>query len=110
MRIISNNQDGIRVSLRGLELQGTSCHAVEGRALDTLFENSFNSTDPHILNKDWWSAIQPIARLDVETYSDSRMSMVGIIDNPDNLKKLPSLFFKSLVWIMWKNTDMSYEM
>ncbi|TPX38078.1 hypothetical protein SmJEL517_g00313 [Synchytrium microbalum] len=113
IRIVSTSFEGITVSLRGLELQGTSCHAVEGRQLDRVFESGCldsKDTKPKVvLNQDWLSALQPLASLDVETYSDSRFSMVGIMDSPDNLKKLPSLFFKALVWLMFRDADLALD-
>ncbi|XP_053476180.1 pecanex-like protein 4 [Ictalurus furcatus] len=93
------------VNIKGLELQETSCHTVEARRVDEVFEAAFDRLDRpgrfrRFLNPHWGNTLTPCALLPVTVYSDARNVLTGIIDSPDHLRQLRSDFLKTLVWIL----------
>ncbi|XP_020775389.2 pecanex-like protein 4 [Boleophthalmus pectinirostris] len=92
------------VNIKGLELQETSCHTVEARRVDEVFETAFERPE-HLgltqgFNLHWGNALTPCAALTVRVYSDARNVLSGIIDSHDNLRKLQNDFLKALVWLL----------
>lgn len=89
---------------QGLELQETSCHTVEARRVDEVFEAAFERPErlgfTQGLNLHWGNALTPCAALAVRVYSDARNVLSGIIDSHDNLRKLQDDFLKVLVWLL----------
>ncbi|KAI3367719.1 hypothetical protein L3Q82_026557 [Scortum barcoo] len=92
------------VNIKGLELQETSCHTVEARRVDEVFEAAFERPErlgfTQGLNLHWGNALTPCAALAVRVYSDARNVLSGIIDSHDNLRKLQDDFLKALVWLL----------
>ncbi|XP_077411641.1 pecanex-like protein 4 isoform X2 [Vanacampus margaritifer] len=92
------------VNIKGLELQETSCHTVEARRVDEVFEAAFERPERLGLtqgfNLHWANALTPCAALAVRVYSDARNVLSGIIDSHDNLRKLQDDFLKALVWLL----------
>ncbi|XP_054652606.1 pecanex-like protein 4 [Dunckerocampus dactyliophorus] len=92
------------VNIKGLELQETSCHTVEARRVDEVFEAAFEHPERLGLtqgfNLHWANALTPCAALAVRVYSDARNVLSGIIDSHDNLRKLQDDFLKALVWLL----------
>ncbi|KAF7662639.1 hypothetical protein LDENG_00231050 [Lucifuga dentata] len=92
------------VNIKGLELQETSCHTVEARRVDEVFEAAFERPEQlgftQGLNLHWGNALTPCAALAVRVYSDARNVLSGIIDSHDNLRKLQDDFLKALVWLL----------
>ncbi|XP_071383848.1 pecanex-like protein 4 isoform X2 [Centroberyx affinis] len=92
------------VNIKGLELQETSCHTVEARRVDEVFEAAFERPErlgfTQGLNLHWGNALTPCAALPVRVYSDARNVLSGIIDSHDNLRKLQDDFLKALVWLL----------
>lgn len=92
------------VNIKGLELQETSCHTVEARRVDEVFEAAFERPErlgfTQGLNLHWGNALTPCAALTVRVYSDARNVLSGIIDSHDNLRKLQDEFLKALVWLL----------
>ncbi|XP_077476276.1 pecanex-like protein 4 [Stigmatopora argus] len=92
------------VNIKGLELQETSCHTVEARRVDEVFEAAFERPErlglTQGLNLHWANALTPCAALAVRVYSDARNVLSGIIDSHDNLRKLQDDFLKALVWLL----------
>ncbi|XP_077394724.1 pecanex-like protein 4 [Festucalex cinctus] len=92
------------VNIKGLELQETSCHTVEARRVDEVFEAAFERPERLGLtqgfNLHWANALTPCAVLVVRVYSDARNVLSGIIDSHDNLRKLQDDFLKALVWLL----------
>ncbi|CAL9686501.1 unnamed protein product [Knipowitschia caucasica] len=92
------------VNIKGLELQETSCHTVEARRVDEVFENAFERPENLGLtrgfNLHWGNALTPCTALSLRVYSDARNVLSGIIDSHDNLKKLQNDFLKALVWLL----------
>lgn len=90
---------------QGLELQETSCHTVEARRVDEVFEAAFDRLERpgrflRFLNPHWGNTLTPCSLLPVTIYSDARNILTGIIDSPDHLRQLRSDFLKTLVWIL----------
>ncbi|XP_053357562.1 pecanex-like protein 4 isoform X1 [Clarias gariepinus] len=97
------------VNIKGLELQETSCHTVEARRVDEVFEAAFDRLERpgrllRFLNPHWGNTLTPCALLPVTVYSDARNVLTGIIDSPDHLRQLRSDFLKTLVWILLHHT------
>ncbi|XP_037097503.1 pecanex-like protein 4 [Syngnathus acus] len=92
------------VNIKGLELQETSCHTVEARRVDEVFEAAFERPErlglTQGLNLHWANSLTPCAALAVRVYSDARNVLSGIIDSHDNLRKLQDDFLKALVWLL----------
>uniref|UniRef100_A0A4W6FL09 Pecanex-like protein n=1 Tax=Lates calcarifer TaxID=8187 RepID=A0A4W6FL09_LATCA len=92
------------VNIKGLELQETSCHTVEARRVDEVFEAAFERPErlgfTQGCNLHWGNALTPCAALAVRVYSDARNVLSGIIDSHDNLRKLQDDFLKALVWLL----------
>uniref|UniRef100_A0A8C9XHV1 Pecanex-like protein n=1 Tax=Sander lucioperca TaxID=283035 RepID=A0A8C9XHV1_SANLU len=92
------------VNIKGLELQETSCHTVEARRVDEVFEAAFERPEQlgftQGFNLHWGNALTPCAALAVQVYSDARNVLSGIIDSHDNLRKLQDDFLKALVWLL----------
>ncbi|KAM4542607.1 pecanex-like protein 4 [Odontesthes bonariensis] len=92
------------VNIKGLELQETSCHTVEARRVDEVFEAAFERPErlgfPQGFNLHWGNALTPCAALKVRVYSDARNVLSGIIDSHENLRKLQDDFMKALIWLL----------
>ncbi|XP_004082598.1 pecanex-like protein 4 isoform X1 [Oryzias latipes] len=92
------------VNIKGLELQETSCHTVEARRVDEVFEAAFEHPErigfSHGFNSHWGNALTPCATLEVRVYSDARNVLSGIIDSHENLRKLQDDFMKVLIWLL----------
>ncbi|XP_052007055.1 pecanex-like protein 4 [Xyrauchen texanus] len=93
------------VNIKGLELQETSCHTVEARRVDEVFEGAFDHVERpgqcfQLLNPNWGNVLTPCSVLPVRVYSDAQNVLTGIIDSPDHLRQLNSDFLKTLVWIL----------
>ncbi|XP_026196017.1 pecanex-like protein 4 isoform X2 [Anabas testudineus] len=92
------------INIKGLELQETSCHTVEARRVDEVFEAAFERPErlgfTQGFNLHWGNALTPCAALAVQVYSDARNVLSGIIDSHDNLRKLQDDFLKALVWLL----------
>ncbi|XP_041828112.1 pecanex-like protein 4 [Melanotaenia boesemani] len=92
------------VNIKGLELQETSCHTVEARRVDEVFEAAFERPErlgfPKGFNLHWGNALTPCASLAVRVYSDARNVLSGIIDSHENLRKLQDDFMKALIWLL----------
>uniref|UniRef100_A0A1A8HNC6 Pecanex-like protein n=1 Tax=Nothobranchius korthausae TaxID=1143690 RepID=A0A1A8HNC6_9TELE len=92
------------VNIKGLELQETSCHTVEARRVDEVFEAAFERPErlgfTQGFNLHWGNALTPCAALAVRAYSDARNVLSGIIDSHENLRKLQDDFMKALIWLL----------
>lgn len=84
--------------IKGLELQETSCHTTEAQFIDETFENSFSVVNNTFFNKSAFSVLLPKTELKLETYSDARNVLTGVIGHPDFLEKVSKNFPKILLW------------
>lgn len=92
------------VSIKGLELQETSCHTAEAARIDDIFEVAFEGEENRNclggLNKYPLHTLMPLDAAEVMAYSDARNVLTGIIDNPDAKQVVRNSFIKSLVWVI----------
>jgi hypothetical protein len=99
----------LKMVLKGLELQETSCHHVEAGKVDDILGQSGlsteNSTAQHLLNPHFMHTLTPLTSFPVKTYTKSKVIMTGIIDHPDNLQLMTKMFWKTLVWIFKNNSS-----
>ncbi|XP_061168054.1 pecanex-like protein 4 [Saccostrea echinata] len=89
------------VSIKGLELQETSCHTAEAARLDDIFEEAFPEDFGYFPVNHY--PLHTLTLVDVEpikTYSDARNVLTGIIDQPGSFDITMSSFIKSLVWVL----------
>ena len=93
------------IVLKGLELQETSCHTVEATRVDDVFQDIFVhegkwplvSLNSHVSN-----VLRPCDSLVINTYSDAKNVLTGVIDQPENLRRNSENFLKTLVWVLVK--------
>nr|XP_055026093.1 pecanex-like protein 4 [Misgurnus anguillicaudatus]XP_055026094.1 pecanex-like protein 4 [Misgurnus anguillicaudatus] len=105
MSVLERGYGYCTVNIKGLELQETSCHTIEARRVDEVFEGAFDHVERpgqcfRLLNPHWGNALTPCSLLPVRVYSDAQNVLTGIIDSPDHLRQLNSDFLKTLVWIL----------
>ncbi|XP_076042751.1 pecanex-like protein 4 [Oratosquilla oratoria] len=95
-------------SIKGLELQETSCHTAEASRVDNIFSHAFDVPhSTHIsggpsrtFNQDYLHTLTPLTKISVIGYSDIRNVLTGVIDSLDTLKKVEDYFYKSLLWLL----------
>ena len=46
------------------------------------------------------NVLRPCASLILNTYSDAKNVLTGVIDQPENLRRNSENFFKTLVWVL----------
>jgi len=93
----------VTLVLKGLELQETSCHSVEATRVDDVFQEVFvhEGKWPLVsLNEHAVSVLRPCDSLVLNTYSDAKNVLTGIIDQPENLTRNSQNFLKTLVWLL----------
>lgn len=92
------------VSIKGLELQETSCHTVEAARIDDIFESAFERQESRcyvgVLNKYPLHSLTPADGCFIDAYSDARNVLTGIIDVPSATEDTMKAFLRSLVWIL----------
>ncbi|XP_042893871.1 pecanex-like protein 4 isoform X2 [Penaeus japonicus] len=91
-------------SVKGLELQETSCHTAEASRVDANFSRAFdnhNADGATHLNPHTAHTLTPLAQINVLGYSDTRNVLTGVIDSPDTLKVVNDYFQKALLYIMF---------
>ncbi|XP_038071553.1 pecanex-like protein 4 [Patiria miniata] len=90
------------LSIKGMELQETSCHTVEAGRLDDIFETAFDRSGGFpvcTFNRYPMNTLTPVDAVPVDTYSDARNVLTGIIDSPDILRSIDKSFVQTLVWV-----------
>ncbi|KAJ1562189.1 Pecanex-like protein 4, partial [Cladochytrium tenue] len=86
--------EGCTVTAIGLEVQGTSCHNVEGLAIEEILEQKASRLGcPSIIPK---VLLKAIGSISVRGYSESFSVITGVLDHPDTLEAFPALYFKCL--------------
>ena len=91
------------LSIKGLELQETSCHTAEAARLDEIFEAAFqneNGVSCCEINEYPMHCLTPVDVCEVKTYSDARNVLTGVIDSPGAVEQTLKFFVKSLVWLI----------
>ncbi|KAJ3123213.1 Zinc finger MYND domain-containing protein 12 [Nowakowskiella sp. JEL0407] len=103
IQIVERWNDSVKLKIKGLELQPTSCHAVEASKVSAILQNSGIQ---RIINTDWVStlhvvvlAIQPlVSYADGICYAESNSVLTGVLDHPYNIERLVSIYIKILIW------------
>ena len=90
------------VIVKGLELAETSCHTVEAGRIDDMFEYILGDVSRPFFNPYPGHGLLPCDVIELDTYSDARNVLTGIIDSPDNIKQLSTNFMKTLTWVLLK--------
>uniref|UniRef100_A0A673JC13 Pecanex-like protein n=1 Tax=Sinocyclocheilus rhinocerous TaxID=307959 RepID=A0A673JC13_9TELE len=103
--VLERGYDYCTINIKGLELQETSCHTVEARRVDEVFEGAFDHVERpgqcfQLFNPHCGNALTPCSVLPIRVYSDAQNVLTGIIDSPDHLHQLNSDFLKTFVWIL----------
>ncbi|ORX87421.1 hypothetical protein BCR32DRAFT_289392 [Anaeromyces robustus] len=95
-QIVESSFTDCIIIFKGLEQQGTSCHNVEARKIDEIFECTNNS--PCSIQFPIRNAITPKVPLYCKCYTDIKSKVVGILDNPEVIALIYPTFFKVLIW------------
>ena len=99
------------VSIKGLELQETSCHTAEAARIDDQFTEAFTvpavgaGSGLCILNHYPLHCLTPLDTAMVKTYSDAKNVLTGVIDAPGGVETTLNLFTKSLVWLLLRHIN-----
>ena len=88
------------VIVKGLELAETSCHTIEAGRVDDLFECILGDMPRPRFNPYLAHCLLPCDVMELDTYSDARNVLTGIIDRPENLSQLSKNFIKCLTWVL----------
>lgn len=93
------------VSIRGLELQETSCHSEEATQIDDMhdMQHSPKSWKQSWFNTNLLSTLMPLDSVVIKTYSDAHNILTGIIDQPSALQRFSGNLLKTLVWVFNKH-------
>jgi hypothetical protein len=90
----------VSVNVKGLELQTTSCHAVEATYLDDYLQSAYAQSPDHVLNKNYWHLFHPMSETKINTYSIGDIQLTGIFDHPDTFTELHSAVAYCMVWVL----------
>lgn len=99
------------VIIKGLEMQETSCHTLEAARVDEVFESAFIRDETQslfYLNPYAFNTFSPCDVALLDSYSDAKNVLTGIIDQHENLEKVSENFIKTLLWVLiqhCKNTN-----
>ncbi|XP_047735688.1 pecanex-like protein 4 [Hyalella azteca] len=92
-------------SVKGLELQETSCHTVEASKVDSIFSRSFDAemvenaaTSQRFLNPNALHCLTPLFQVPLLAYSDTQNVLTGVIDSNDFLSVVNDYFTKCLLF------------
>ncbi|XP_056666825.1 pecanex-like protein 4 isoform X2 [Monodelphis domestica] len=91
------------INIKGLELQETSCHTVEARRVDEVFEAAFEQEEyarALPINEHFGNILTPCTVLPVRLYSDARSVLSGVIDSNEHLQEFKGDLLKVLVWML----------
>ena len=94
-------------SIKGLELQETSCHTVEASRVDAVFSKAFDSpyrneqsTNTSLVNPYFIHTLTAVTKIPVLAYTDTKNVLTGVIDSQDFLTVVPEYFTKALLFVM----------
>ncbi|KAK8405688.1 hypothetical protein O3P69_001887 [Scylla paramamosain] len=98
-------------SVKGLELQETSCHTAEASRVDANFSRAFDFMESgtgrnkgsalgSCVNRQAFHTLTPLTRFSVLGYSDTRNVLTGVLDSPDTLAMVREYFLKALVFVL----------
>ncbi|XP_068230069.1 pecanex-like protein 4 [Palaemon carinicauda] len=92
-------------SIKGLELQETSCHTAEASRVDAIFSSAFDDDEMKrgklsCFNQHAFNTLTPVSQINVIGFSDTKNVLTGVIDSPDTLKVINDYFHKALIYLM----------
>ncbi|XP_064120786.1 pecanex-like protein 4, partial [Macrobrachium nipponense] len=93
-------------SVKGLELQETSCHTAEASRVDAVFSFAFDDDEmkkgklSSFFNQYAFHTLTPVSQINVVGFSDTKNVLTGVIDSPDTLKVINDYFHKALIYLM----------
>ncbi|GAB6027609.1 Pecanex-like protein 4 [Chamberlinius hualienensis] len=101
----------LKVVLKGLELQHTSCHALEATEIDGMIDKAFEVELNHqSFNHNPFHVYTPKTVTFVETYVDTSNDMTEFFKSSSGKLDISRCFSKCLIWILLtKITDKSYS-
>ena len=100
IQILESSGTYCLVSVKGLELQETSCHTREAQYIDDSFEATFENGNK--INQNKFDCLKPCDVLILKTYSDAKNTLVGILDSPDCVKQICEFYPKVLHFFLLK--------
>lgn len=89
------------VTVKGLELQETSCHTREAESVDEVFNVELDRKAP-TLCKNIMHIMELKTMLQLSAYSDAKSVLTGVVDNPEYSDELSRQFPKVLTWVLLK--------
>ena len=84
VQVLEKGNGYFTFSLRGMELQETSCHSLEATRIDDVMDSTFHKESK--INHFLFHTLTPLTSLKVSMYSDTKNVLTGIINSKDNLK------------------------
>ena len=87
-------------SLKGMELQETSCHSLEAARIDDNFDSAFEKKS--LFNNFPLDTLTPLTTIKVKMYSDTKNNLVGVITDKETLKIVAETFKEVLLWLLVK--------
>ncbi|XP_028857326.1 pecanex-like protein 4 isoform X3 [Denticeps clupeoides] len=102
------------LNIKGLELQETSCHTLEARRVDEVFDWALSGPAPsdplwRRLNPHWGNTLTPRCVVPVTLYSDARNVLTGIIDSHEHLGQFRGNFLKVLLWLLLRRSAHAHQ-
>lgn len=97
-RVVEVWFEGCTVIASGLEVKGTSCHNLEAVVVEEILD--LPARPGRIVNKEVAVQLEPAGTFKVSDYSDSTSLVTGVLDHPNTLELLPSLYMKCLVMVL----------
>ncbi|KAI9101931.1 Pecanex protein-domain-containing protein [Phlyctochytrium arcticum] len=91
--------EGVGCIISGVELEPTSCHALEGTEVDMILESVLSGKKNSVLNQELSRTLQPVGTVLSDSYSDTRSVVTGILDHPQALERVPKVFMTALLWL-----------
>ncbi|ORY41374.1 hypothetical protein BCR33DRAFT_718978 [Rhizoclosmatium globosum] len=102
VRVVESWYEGYEVIVSGLEMRGTSCHEAERVILEEVSEEFEQGRWVYGCLLEIFLAM---LSTNIRAYSDSSSVLTGVLDHPDTLALIQPLFFKCLVYMIWRNID-----
>nr|XP_045605475.1 pecanex-like protein 4 [Procambarus clarkii] len=94
-------------SVKGLELQETSCHTAEASRVDANFSRAFDDDKVAkkgilslVFNPHAFHTLTPLTHFTVMGYSDTRNVLTGVIDSPDTRNLVRDYFHKAFLYVI----------
>ena len=85
-------------SLKGMELQETSCHSLEATRIDDIFDAAFEKKK--VFNTFLSHTLTPLTRIPVSIYSDTKNNLTAVMTDSDTLRNVVTTFVEALLWLL----------